>query len=1748
MKQFNLPRAIIFTRIVFLITALTGIVFVAARSSFTSRASNKSSLTTTRDNGRKAPLATRYAPVSKTSMLSPLCTTDPVVVNNSDSGAGSLRQAITDACGGSTITFNMATNSLITLTTAELSINKNLTITGTGSSVLTVRRSPFGGTPNFRVFNISSGTVSISGLTVTNGKAEDGTAANSAANGGDGGGILNTGTLSLSDVTLTGNTAGSGGTGVNVGGRGGQGGGVYNSGTLIMTSCIISGNNGGRGGNATSVPGDGGSGGGVFNSQSLTMTDCQVTANNSGGGGDGGASFGGNGGSGGGISINSGSGTGALTNLVIANNHAGDTGSHGGGGNGGGIDIEPLTVVTLTNSTVSGNRSGTSSQGGPGFAGGILNQGVLTMTGSTIANNTTLYVGGGILNRTIGAIKITNCTISGNQAPDGGGMYEDNSSGASLTNCTITNNSPNGITTSTTHPQIRNTIIAGDTTGADVSGTFTSEGNNLIGKSDGTNGFANGSNGDQVGTVATPLDPRLGSLANNGGTTQTYALLADSTAIDAGNNCVLNDSCSPALGFSLTTDQRGAGFNRAIDGNGDGTATVDIGAYEVHTILVTNTADSGAGSLRQAITDANANGDTNAITFQAGLTGTIDLLTSLPDLTSSMSFNGPGANQMTVQRSTVGGTPEFRIFTINTGKNVYLSRLTISNGHLSDRGGGISNYGNLTILNCTVSGNTQVTGGWGGGIYNDTVATLNVTNSIISGNSASDAGGIANFGALTLANSTVSGNSSSGSGGGIWSFSGSTLTVTNSTISGNTAADAAGGIESLGPTTLTNTTISGNTAGGSGGGLMRNGPTASATLTNVTITNNHAGTNGGGALLNGGNDKLRNTIVAGNFLGGGTSTPNDIEGVVDTSAASSNNLIGTGGTGGLTAINGNQINVANPGLGPLANNGGPTLTNALLPSSPALNAGSNALATNAGLTTDQRGSARIVNTTVDVGAFESRGFTIVATGGTPQSAPILTAFNSSLVATVSNAFGEPVTGGTVIFTAPSSGASGIFPGSVTTSNVTIDANGLATVPVFTANGTAGGPYNVVASLAGGSPPANFTLTNSKGNQTITVNTHAPASLSYSSSFTVAAVSSSGLPVSYSNAGSCNNTGATFQMNLSTGTCTVKYDQFGDANYNAAPQVTEFVTAQKADQTITVNTHAPTNATYNTNFTVAASASSGLAVAYSSSGACTFEAGFFIMTSGTGTCTVLYDQIGGTNFNSAPQVIESVTAQKANQTISVNTHAPASATYNGSFTVAAQSIPGLAVSYSSSGVCTNVGATFTMTSGTGTCTVRYDQSGDSNYNAATQVTESVTAQKASQTISFGPLSSKTVGDPDFGVSATASSSLTVSFTASPASVCTISANTVHITGAGACTITAKQAGDTNYNAAPDLPQLFNVASATTTGVTSSVNPSEFGQSVTFTATVTSGAGTPTGTVQFKDGEVNLGAAQTLNAGGVAQLTISSLTAGTHTITANYSGDVNFLTSTGSLSGGQVVKSPTLSINDVSFAEGNSGTTSMIFTVTLSAASNLTVNVNYATANGTATLADNDYQALSGTLTFNPGDLTRTITVLVNGDQKFEPDETVLVNLTSPVNATISDSQGAGTILNDDTLQLILDESGPDANQAAAFDSFLFLRDPFHVQNVANWIDLGADPNTRVILFAANLQLNQGETASAVVVNLVDANNQSFDVPAEDVRSVPNFAFTQVRFRLPNALAGGACMVTIKAHGQISNTGTMRIVLP
>ena len=253
----------------------------------------------------------------------------------------------------------------------------------------------------------------------------------------------------------------------------------------------------------------------------------------------------------------------------------------------------------------------------------------------------------------------------------------------------------------------------------------------------------------------------------------------------------------------------------------------------------------------------------------------------------------------------------------------------------------------------------------------------------VSGNNASRVFNVNAGKAFTIIGLTISGGQNAGSGGGI--VNDGTLTVVDSTLSGNNAGTDGGAISasaSATSVTLINSTISGNNANGSGGGIAVLGGTF--TSINATFTNNRADNDndatgtGGGVFHGSGTTTLRNTIVAGNFNEDGASdAADDISGTVD--PASSFNLIGPGGSGGLTnGVNNNQVGAASPGLGPLADNGGRTQTHALLIDSPALDAGDNAAATDAGLTTDQRGFGRVrdaadagTTATVDIGAYEA---------------------------------------------------------------------------------------------------------------------------------------------------------------------------------------------------------------------------------------------------------------------------------------------------------------------------------------------------------------------------------------------------------------------------------------------------------------------------------------------------------------------------------------------------------------------------------------------------------------------------------------------------------------------------------------------------------------------------------------------------------------------------------------------------------
>jgi hypothetical protein len=281
-----------------------------------------------------------------------------------------------------------------------------------------------------------------------------------------------------------------------------------------------------------------------------------------------------------------------LTEVNISNNAA--------GGNGGGI-YNAIGTLNITRSTIINNQAG-------GSGGGIYNSGgTVNITNSTISSNTTGTAsddsGGGILNANngdfnkTGAVILTNVTVSGNTANTAGGMRNRSSA--------IFN--------------VRNTIVAGNTDVAerpDVLGSFNSQGNNLIGVASSSNNFTDGVNGDKSGFPGFPLDPKLGSLQNNGGQTDTHALLQGSPAIDAGNDCVaLFVGC---LNVSLSTDQRGVGFPRRIDGDGNGTATVDIGAFEA--VLIPTAAEVVTGGR---ILTANGKGIRNvriSVTFPSGET------------------------------------------------------------------------------------------------------------------------------------------------------------------------------------------------------------------------------------------------------------------------------------------------------------------------------------------------------------------------------------------------------------------------------------------------------------------------------------------------------------------------------------------------------------------------------------------------------------------------------------------------------------------------------------------------------------------------------------------------------------------------------------------------------------------------------------------------------------------------------------------------------------------------------------------------------------------------------------------------------------------------------------------------------------------------------------------------------------------------------------------------------------------------
>ena len=500
---------------------------------------------------------------------------DQVVTDSGDNGGPNQLRAKLEALqssGGGTITFNIGFATIVLNGTVLPNITADCTIDG--GDTVTVS-----GNHASRVFVVNTGaTLTLKNITITNG--------NNA--GGDGGAIRNDGTLNINSCKFLNNTTApsfSGGAILTLGllnitnsefasNQGGSGGALYPRFSGAITKIISS--NFHDNGTTNQTNGWGGAillwdgapvtidqctfsnnaalkGGAfyVFPNSNLTVDHSTVSGNFVIGIGGPAPAGPGNSGFGGGIYN---AGTATLTNCTVSNNSA--TGGLGGvatgfqnggglGGDGFGGGIYNLNLMTLTNCTVFGNiaaggEGGTSldgigGPGGTGQAAGIYNQGTLTLASCSISANSALAGTGGF-------------GIEGGGGPgsaQGGGLLQSNLGSNSL----------------------RNDLIAGNTAtndGPDLIGAFTSQGFNLVGKSDGSTGFINGVNHDFVGTVAAPLDPMLAALQDNGGPTVTAALLSGSPAINAGT----------ATGAPVK-DQRGLARN----------GPPDIGAFEFAGLL-----------------------------------------------------------------------------------------------------------------------------------------------------------------------------------------------------------------------------------------------------------------------------------------------------------------------------------------------------------------------------------------------------------------------------------------------------------------------------------------------------------------------------------------------------------------------------------------------------------------------------------------------------------------------------------------------------------------------------------------------------------------------------------------------------------------------------------------------------------------------------------------------------------------------------------------------------------------------------------------------------------------------------------------------------------------------------------------------------------------------------------------------------------------------------------------------------------
>lgn len=455
--------------------------------------------------------------------------------------------------------------------------------------------------------------------------------------------------------------------------------------------------------------------------------------------------------------------------------------------------------------------------------------------------------------------------------------------------------------------------------------------------------------------------------------------------------------------------------------------------------------------------------------------------------------------------------------------------------------------------------------------------------------------------------------------------------------------------------------------------------------------------------------------------------------------------------------------------------------------------------------------------------------------------------------------------------------------------VTYTVYGPATLSGTTLTVTGPGSVAVTASQSGntnysGATPVTQKISVAKADQTISF-TGLPSTATFGSAgpYTLGTTATSGLAVTYSVSGPATLSGSTLTI-TGAGTVTVKASQAGNTFYNAAGTVASTITIAKEAQTITF-TGLPSSGAYQSAgpYTLTATASSGLNVTYAVSGPATI-AGTTLTITGAGTVIVTASQAGNTNFAAATPVAQTIVIGKPAQTITF-TGLPASATFGaaGPYTLTGTASSGLAVTYAASGPAKVSGSTLTIT-GAGTVTVTASQAGNSNFSAATPVTQTIVVAKADQTVTFTglPATATYLSSGPYTLNGTASSGLAVTYTVSgPGKV---SGTTLTITGGGALQVTASQAGTANYNAATPVTQTMSIAPAA--------------QTLTFTglpATATYKAAGP----YTLNGTASSGLAVTYTFTGPATVYGKTLTitgGGTVTVTASQAGNASYSAAT------------------------------------------------------------------------------------------------------------------------------------------------------------------------------------------------------------------------------------------------------------